>query len=446
MNYPISFAGRIISAAVLSAIIAPNANAQVINEDAKILAFDGSSGDGFGHSSAIYNGLAVIGANGDFIGSAYLIQLVLDGQPIKLIPDEGSPNDLFGHSVDIGIGNIAKGSIVTVVGSPNHDDIGESSGAAYTFHSSGTQIHRLVPNDGATADNFGVSVAIDNGLIVVGAPEDDDNGIDSGSAYIFDATSGSQLTKLLPNNGAANDAFGHQVAISNGIIAVSALRHQNNGIETGSVYLFSALSGLQIAELSSNEGVPNEQFGYSLAIDNGLIAVGALATATAYTYDASTFAQIRKITPSTPGNGFGWSIDIDGNKVVVGALLDPINGVQSGSGYLFNAFTGDELAKLIPSDGAVFEQFGSAMAIDNDLVIVGARNDNDNGSSSGSAYFFDIFCPADLNGDGVLNFFDISLFLTAFNNQSPIADFNNDGFFNFFDVSAFLAAFSAGCP
>ncbi len=55
-------------------------------------------------------------------------------------------------------------------------------------------------------------------------------------------------------------------------------------------------------------------------------------------------------------------------------------------------------------------------------------------------------CPPDLTGDGQLNFFDVSAFLTAFNAMDPVADFNNDGQFNFFDVSAFLAAFSAGCP
>ena len=55
-------------------------------------------------------------------------------------------------------------------------------------------------------------------------------------------------------------------------------------------------------------------------------------------------------------------------------------------------------------------------------------------------------CPADLTGDGQLNFFDVSAFLTAFNAQDPIADFNSDGSFNFFDVSAFLTSFSAGCP
>jgi len=55
-------------------------------------------------------------------------------------------------------------------------------------------------------------------------------------------------------------------------------------------------------------------------------------------------------------------------------------------------------------------------------------------------------CPADLNGDGDLNFFDVSAFLTAFAANDPAADFTNDGEFNFFDVSAFLSAFSLGCP
>ncbi len=50
----------------------------------------------------------------------------------------------------------------------------------------------------------------------------------------------------------------------------------------------------------------------------------------------------------------------------------------------------------------------------------------------------------DINGDGTLNFFDISAFLEAFGNFDPIADFNNDGLWNFFDISAFLEAFAAG--
>lgn len=56
-------------------------------------------------------------------------------------------------------------------------------------------------------------------------------------------------------------------------------------------------------------------------------------------------------------------------------------------------------------------------------------------------------CLPDLSEPfGILNFFDISAFLTAYQNHDPIADFNNDGSFNFFDVSAFLTAYNAGCP
>lgn len=55
-------------------------------------------------------------------------------------------------------------------------------------------------------------------------------------------------------------------------------------------------------------------------------------------------------------------------------------------------------------------------------------------------------CPADFTDDRVLNFFDVSAFLSAFASNDPIADINGDGVFNFFDVSAFLQAFNAGCP
>ncbi|MCA9277215.1 MAG: hypothetical protein KDA29_14430 [Phycisphaerales bacterium] len=55
-------------------------------------------------------------------------------------------------------------------------------------------------------------------------------------------------------------------------------------------------------------------------------------------------------------------------------------------------------------------------------------------------------CPADLTGDGMTDFFDVSAFLTAYNAMDPAADFTDDGNFDFFDVSAFLTAFSAGCP
>ena len=55
-------------------------------------------------------------------------------------------------------------------------------------------------------------------------------------------------------------------------------------------------------------------------------------------------------------------------------------------------------------------------------------------------------CIADLSGDGVLDFFDLSVFIDAYNNEDVLADFDGNGVFNYFDVSAFVNAFAAGCP
>jgi hypothetical protein len=58
----------------------------------------------------------------------------------------------------------------------------------------------------------------------------------------------------------------------------------------------------------------------------------------------------------------------------------------------------------------------------------------------------DAGCPADLNGDGTLDFFDVSAFINAYSAQDPDADFNADLAWDFFDVSAFINAYNAGCP
>ncbi|MGJ8636726.1 MAG: M14 family zinc carboxypeptidase [Phycisphaerales bacterium] len=95
----------------------------------------------------------------------------------------------------------------------------------------------------------------------------------------------------------------------------------------------------------------------------------------------------------------------------------------------------------LPSDGTPLDQIRVRfIASDfNDGSIVEAGVDDLSISSTGCSG-----SPADINGDGELDFFDISAFLTLFANQDPIGDFNTDGEWDFFDISAFLTAFSAG--
>jgi FG-GAP repeat len=311
----------------------------------------------------------------------------------KLLASDGEEADAFGRSCAIDNGIVA-------VGAYFDDDNGAQSGSAYIFNSfTGAQIAKLLPSDGAADDWFGYSIAIDNGIVAVGAYRDDDDGDFSGSAYIFNASTGAQIAKLLPSDGAADAAFGYSIAIDNGVVAVGASGDNNaNGTDAGSAYLFNASTGAQIAKLLPTDGAMHDQFGTSIAIDNGVVAVGSIndsdngqSAGSAYLFNASTGAQIAKLLP-TDGAGeeeFGFSIAIDDGVVVVGAWKDNDNGQSSGSAYIFNASTGAQLFKLLPSDGALGALFGYSVAIDKDVVAVGARYQNYDGNAAGAAYLFD---------------------------------------------------------
>ncbi len=156
----------------------------------------------------------------------------LGDQLFKLLPDDGANSDYFGWSVGIS-GETA------FVGAYFDDDNGDFSGSAYLFDSTtGVQIAKLLPDDGAVQDQFGISVAISGETAIVGARLDDDNGSNSGSAYLFDTTTGRQIAKLLANDGAAGDRFGISVSISGATAIVGACFDDDNGGFSGSAYLF----------------------------------------------------------------------------------------------------------------------------------------------------------------------------------------------------------------
>ena len=86
-------------------------------------------------------------------------------------------------------------------------------------------VQKLVAGDGATGDRFGSSVSINSDTAVIAAEMDDDNGENSGSAYVFvrnEEGTWSQLTKLLPDDGTADDRFGSDVSVSDDTMVVSA--------------------------------------------------------------------------------------------------------------------------------------------------------------------------------------------------------------------------------
>ena len=126
---------------------------------------------------------------------------------------------------------------------------------------------KLTAADGAAYDNFGWSVAISDGTIVVGAYGDDDKGSDSGSVYLFeksssgDASSFAQVAKLTADDGAKYDQFGRSVAISDGTIVVGAYGDDDKGSRSGSAYLFQKSSSGDASSWAQgrNSPPPTEQ-------------------------------------------------------------------------------------------------------------------------------------------------------------------------------------------
>jgi len=211
----------------------------------------------------------------------------------KLTANDGAANDYFGQSVSID-------GDTMVVGAHQDDDMGSNSGAAYVFTrdtagdlaSDWKQRAKLTAGQAygwAEGDYFGFSVSIDGDTVVIGAPRDDDNGPQSGSAYVFTrdtagdlASDWTQVAKLTADDAAGDDWFGISVSIDGDTVVISSPRDADNGIESGSAYVFTrdtagdlASGWTQFAKLTSDDGAGYDNFGQSVSIDGNTVVIGA---------------------------------------------------------------------------------------------------------------------------------------------------------------------------
>ncbi len=369
----------------------------------------------FGNSVAISGDTAVIGAEGfnGATGTAYIYERNSSTntfmQIAQLNASDSAANNHFGISVAI------SGDIV-VVGASGNAYNGSYTGAAYLFEKpdsgwiSTTETLRFTASDGTQGDTFGTSVAICGNVVVVGGPGDDnDNGSDSGSAYLFEKpVSGwiniREIAKLTASDAASYDYFGSSVAISGDTVVVSTYYDDGN---SGSAYLFEKpVSGwasvTENAKFTASDAASGDNFGGSIAISGDTIIVGASmndsGSGSAYLYEKPvsgwrSTTENAKFTASdaTTYDYFGKSVAIGRDIVVIGA---PYGGGASGSAYLFEKpasgwANATEDAKLTASDGAASDYFGSSVAISGDTVVVGAHLDDDGGmSNSGASYIY----------------------------------------------------------
>jgi len=425
----------------------------------KLLPSDGAAGDHFAQIDIDFDGVTIIvGADEDDdygvnSGSAYLFDPTTGQQLFKLVPNDGAADDQFGN--DVGIDES-----IAVVGAEFDDDNGADSGSVYVFDvSTGQQLHKLLPDDGAVGDRFGASVAVSGGIIIAGTVFDNDNGALSGSAYVFDATTGQQLFKLLPNDGAAGDRFGNRVAIDGLLAVVGAWQDDVVGTDSGSAYIFEVVTGQQLFKIMPSDGLQDDLFGHRVSISGDTVVVSATGnddngsgSGAAYVFDATTGQQGHKLLPDDGdvGDQFGVSVDIDDRVVVIGAGWDDDNGDMSGSAYIFDAITGLQVRKIQPSDSVAGDHFGLTAAVSGGRAVIGSGFDDDNGADSGSAYVFEAaVCATDINSDGVVDTSDLGILIGFFGQSNPAlpqADINGDGVVDTADLGFLIGEFGTSCP
>ena len=392
----------------------------------------------------------------------------------KLLPVPGIELERFGTAVSIDGDTLVVGA-PNYVPAPT----GPGSVYVYNRDAQGnwTEYANLVVCDAACGDGFGAAVSIDGDTIIVGAPAAANSEID-GAAYIFTrneqgdwsqqaklVVSDPQFTKLggsvaLQGNTAVvglisttspdvfifardqNGNWSHESTLSApGTSSTNAIAIQGDtiivgapffGIDDdkqttiGAVYIFTRdENGNWVQQeqlLDPNPEMPFNFFGSSVAFDRNTLVVGSLVyeVSRAYIFNRNEqgdwlMQQVLDPDGNSSSDNFGASVAIQGDTLVVGASHD----TPSGSEHIFTRDERgiwSEQAKLLQSDGGNNDVFGAAVALDNDTIIVGARGDDDNGSSSGSAYIFDAAgapgtCPWDFDNTGEVGVKDLLLLL-----------------------------------
>lgn len=195
-----------------------------------ILPVPGISGVRTGNIGAVAadDALVVVGAPEDATRGADAGALSLIGRtgaswgpPVQITAQDAAGGESLGHSVAI------EGTLIAA-GAPRASHTGgETAGAVYLFENGGsgwTQTAKLIADDANPGDLFGISVAVGNGFVAVGAPLDDDRGTNSGSVYLFvrTPTGWRQHSKLLPMQPVADGVFGHLVLASGSTITAMA--------------------------------------------------------------------------------------------------------------------------------------------------------------------------------------------------------------------------------
>jgi len=227
--------------------------------------------------------------------------------------------------------------------------------------------------------------------LIVGAVGDNSY---QGAVYVYNAD-GTNEVKITASDGATGDRFGQSVAVDGNKIVVGAMEDNTS---RGAVYVYNPDGTGEVKITATDDGGDYDTFGYSVAAGHNKIVVGApeydvgdfpntkFNAGAVYIYNLDGTGEI-KVSASDGDNqdDFGEAVAIGSNKIVVGAPDES----DEGAVYVYD-LDGTNEVKITASDGAADDDFGKAVAIGNNKIVVGARYDDDGGSSSGSVYVYNL--------------------------------------------------------
>lgn len=376
-----------------------------------------ASEDQFGTSVALWGDTALVGAPGDdshgsAAGAVYVFIRDANGhwqEKQKLTVQGGTTGDLFGNALALQDG-------IAVIGARSDKTQGNFAGAAYIFirdeQGVWNEAQKLVASDGATGKLFGWSVALEDGIAVVGARGNEDRNDDSGAVYIFmrDPTGlWIEVQKLTVSDGSAGDNFGASVAIYGEAILIGAPGRDDKGSAAGAAYVFIQEGSGQwreLQKLTASDGSTGDEFGYSVALSEKIALVGArfakgkedqdrdgekdrIGAAYAFAYGVShigtRWSEVQKLLPSgeETSREFGFSLTMSEKTALVGVRGDAEGGSATGSVYVFtlrldaeNTTQWREQQKIIARNAAAGDEFGTSVALFGEVAIIGAPLDD----------------------------------------------------------------------
>lgn len=392
----------------MSYIFSINAFGSSPKLDTKIHPSDKTASKSFGNSVDIFENIVIVGAHADDekasnSGAAYIYEKDLYGswKQQKITAQDASTKDFFG----IRVATTGKFAFISAYGN------NESRGAVYVFERLGfnnwQQRQKLTYPKLEKKDFFGISLAVENNVLLVGASGVDGKHKNSGAAYVFKYKNKkwSFSQKLMAKKPQLNEFFGYSVALQNKTAAIGAYGNSHKGSRSGAVYLFTShkkQKWQQRKRLIAADAKPKDHFGSSLIIQNSQIFVGAYGNADSagavYLFNSQRpWRQQQKLTLFDQENKqsrFGFSLSANKSHLIVGAHLEDLAAKDIGSAYYFTRSDKPDSPwqathRLYAADGDAYDNFGWSVKIDNEKVVVGSpADDHDKTHDVGSIYIF----------------------------------------------------------